>query len=100
MNKGFIRESADLCPVCKTHTLLAYDAKYNRQIHYITKNPSATTESIMEKVNDRQIRDLVCSKCGKHFLLDFSLGYPRAIEKFALNMTFFDGYFHHNEKER
>lgn len=95
MNKGFVRLPADYCPNCKARTLMAYDNR-GKCIHYVAKNPAATTDSIMEKINNTTIQDMVCSKCGKHFLIDYSLGYPRAIEKFGLYVSFFDNYLNHN----
>lgn len=95
MNRGLIRESSDYCPSCGKHTLMAFSTN-GKPIHYITKNPEATTDSIMDKVNNTAIGDLVCSNCGKHFLCDYSLGFPRAIEKFGLYMSFFEGYLNHN----
>lgn len=96
MEKGLIRLPADYCPVCKTNTLMAYDNR-GKSIHYVAKNSTATTKSIMDKVNSVTIVDMVCSKCKKHFLIDYSLGYPRAIEKFGLYINFFDNYLYHNK---
>lgn len=100
MEKGLIRVPADFCPKCKTRSLMAYDAKYDKPIYFITKNPSATTKMIMDKVNDKQIRDLVCHNCGTRYMIDYSLGFPRPITKFGLRQTFFDGYLNHNEKTK
>lgn len=95
-DKGFIRETADYCPNCGQHALMAYDTK-NKPIHYVAKNRTATTDSIMEKVNNTTIKEFICTSCGRHFLCDFSLGFPRAIDKEGLYLSFFNGYFYHNK---
>lgn len=96
MKKGMIRESSDYCPNCGHHSIMAYSTQ-GRPIHYVKKNQNATTDTIMDKINKESIGDLVCGNCGKHFLCDYSLGFPRAIEKFGLYMSFFEGYLNHNK---
>lgn len=96
MDKPFTRVTADYCPKCKTRTLNTYDNR-GKPIHYVSKNQTATTESIMEKINTTTISDMICSKCGTHFIIDYSMGFPRAIEDSALNFLFFNNYFNHNK---
>lgn len=92
---GLIHETADYCPSCGQHTLLAMGVN-GKPIHYIAKNKQATTQGIMEHINATRMGDFVCSNCKKHFLCDYTLGFPRAIQASGLNYSFFSGYFNHN----
>lgn len=95
LKQGLIRETADYCPVCNNHSLIAYSTR-GRPIHYVTKNRSATTDSVMKLVNKETIKELVCSSCGTHFTVDYTLGFPRAIQDIGLYMLFLGSYYTNN----
>ena len=95
LKQGFIRETADYCPICNKHSLIAYSTR-GQPIHYVTKNKSATTDSIMKLVKKETIKDLVCSNCGNHFTVDYTLGFPRAIQDIGLYMLFLGSYYNSN----
>lgn len=96
LKPGLIRMRPDYCPICKRNSLIAYTTR-DRPLHYVTKNTNATTESIMKLINKDTIKELVCSNCGNHFMVDYSLGFPRAIQNIGLYMRFLGSYYDHNK---
>lgn len=95
MEKGFFRESSKYCPECGHQSITICNIN-GKPLNFVI-DKGMTTDQIMKKVNKTTIGNMVCSNCGKQFLCDYSLGFPRAVTKSGLRMTFFEDYLSKNK---
>lgn len=87
MEKPIIRRKGSYCFDCEDDTIIAYDTN-NRPVPYATK-PNTTLENIKSSINNVTLSYMKCSKCGKKYLIDYSLGYARPVSGDYVRREFF-----------
>lgn len=78
MEIPIIRYKGSHCFTCNTETVIAYDTR-NKPLPFVTRK-TTTTEDIMSHVNNNTLSYMKCTNCGKHYFIDYSLGFARPIE--------------------
>lgn len=87
MEKPIIRRKGSYCFDCEADTIIAYDTK-DRAVPYVTR-PNTTLEDIKSSLNNTTLSYMKCSKCGKKYLIDYSLGYARPVSGSYIRNDFF-----------
>lgn len=75
------------CFNCNTDNVLCYDNR-GREVAYATR-PTTSLNDILENINDRTLSYMQCKNCGHRYLIDYSLGYARAVEPDYIKREFF-----------
>lgn len=88
MNSPLIKYRGNHCFECGKDTVMAYDVK-NRPIYYVTSNPNATTEGVMDNVKNTTLSYMKCNSCGKMYLIDYSIGFPRPVTPDFVRNSYF-----------
>lgn len=87
MENPIIRYYGSHCFGCNKETVLAYDTR-NKPIPFATRQ-TTTVQDIMEHLNNSTLSYMKCTNCGKHYFIDYSLGFARPIDSGYIRSEFF-----------
>ena len=87
MEKPVTRIKGSYCFECDSDTVLAYDTN-NRPAPFATR-PNVTVNDLQKSLNNVTLSYMKCTKCGKKYLIDYSLGYARPVSGRYVRNEFF-----------